>query len=502
MNGYTNNGFTQSLNGILSITDGLGTTIENGSITTGDITGDDIVASTVTSTLLKSTNLELSGNLTIDNNLTVDGTTVVKACLNIDCGESGQCIDFAYGSSSRVDGFYGTIRYNQFGGLVLTGDHINKRIDMFGDNVYIHANLNVDSNFYWNAILYCNSIGAQSGQYLLLNSDDSRDIYINYFKPSSGGKVIFNRSCLASNSSVNIEQGNLNVENGNCNISNNLTISGIAYIPTANITTANITTSNTTNEYISNTLYTNKIDVKVAQSDVYIYPNGGNIYIGSTQNTLMYIKCYSEFQEFVSLQKGFSSYVSSSTSGITNDTNNIVNNLTTDSSSLLSTASTIFNGGVIIKKNLYSSDVMTDSLTSGNIGCGNLNSSNNITCVDLVSDSITTNSLNVSDIGHFKGKLCANINITISPYLSFPLTYSIYDTINGIKNFNLQTYLINSNDNTIFVQPYYSIIFYNYDTILQIIDNSINSTTMFAYIIFNQNLVCTKIIILYKNNLI
>ena len=53
MNGYSNNGFTQSLNGILSLTDGLGTTIENGSIITGDITGDDIVASTVTSTYLK-----------------------------------------------------------------------------------------------------------------------------------------------------------------------------------------------------------------------------------------------------------------------------------------------------------------------------------------------------------------------------------------------------------------------------------------------------------------
>ena len=146
---------------------------------------------------------------------------------------------------------------------------------------------------------------------------------------------------------------------------------------------------------------------------------------------------------------------------------------------------------------------MTDSLTSGNIGCGNLNSSNNITCVDLVSDSITTNSLNVTgDIGHFKGRVCANINITYFPYISFPLTYSIYDTVNGIKNFNLQTQLINGNDCTIFVQPYYSIIFYNYDTILQNIDNSINSTTMFAYIIFNQNLVCTKIIILYKNNLI
>ena len=59
MNGYSNNGFTQSLNGILSLTDGLGTTIENGTIITGDITGEDIVSSTVTTASLKSTNHEI-----------------------------------------------------------------------------------------------------------------------------------------------------------------------------------------------------------------------------------------------------------------------------------------------------------------------------------------------------------------------------------------------------------------------------------------------------------
>ena len=75
MNGYSNNGFTQSLNGILSLTDGLGTTIENGTIKQVDITGDDITANTITTTTLKSTDVELSGNLTVDNNLTVDGIT-------------------------------------------------------------------------------------------------------------------------------------------------------------------------------------------------------------------------------------------------------------------------------------------------------------------------------------------------------------------------------------------------------------------------------------------
>ena len=58
----------QSLNGILSLTDGLGTTIHNGQIITGDIIGDDITSSSLTTTSLKSTNHEITGNLTIDNN--------------------------------------------------------------------------------------------------------------------------------------------------------------------------------------------------------------------------------------------------------------------------------------------------------------------------------------------------------------------------------------------------------------------------------------------------
>ena len=73
------------------------------------------------------------------------------------------------------------------------------------------------------------------------------------------------------------------------------------------------------------------------------------------------------------------------------------------------------------------------------------------------------------------------------------------DTTNEITNFNLQTYLINSNNNSLFIQPYYSIIFYNNENILQIIDNSTGSTMLYNLITFNQSLLCTKIIIQYKN---
>ena len=54
MNGYTTNGFCQSLNGILTISDGLGTTIQEGQISTGDITGQEIVSDSLTTSSLKN----------------------------------------------------------------------------------------------------------------------------------------------------------------------------------------------------------------------------------------------------------------------------------------------------------------------------------------------------------------------------------------------------------------------------------------------------------------
>ena len=174
MNGYSNNGFTQSLNGILSLTDGLGTTIQNGEIITGNITGNDIISSSISTTTLKSLNHELSGNLIVDVNLSVGGTSsftgiitanekingtslkltndlsvsgisTLKSCLNIDSGTSGKCIDLAYGDSTRTDNFYGTIQYNKYGsGVSISGDQTNKRVDIY-NKLYVHGDLSIDS---------------------------------------------------------------------------------------------------------------------------------------------------------------------------------------------------------------------------------------------------------------------------------------------------------------------------------------------------------------------
>ena len=77
-------------------------------------------------------------------------------------------------------------------------------------------------------------------------------------------------------------------------------------------------------------------------------------------------------------------------------------------------------GGLIVKKNIYATDVMSNNFVTGNIGCGNLNSSNNITCIKLKSNSIDCNSITTNDL-FYKGKICCNINLGISPYLSYTI---------------------------------------------------------------------------------
>ena len=61
MNGYSNNGFTKSLNGILSITDGMGTTIENGAITTTSMNVNGNIT---------ATGITVNGNITATRVLT------------------------------------------------------------------------------------------------------------------------------------------------------------------------------------------------------------------------------------------------------------------------------------------------------------------------------------------------------------------------------------------------------------------------------------------------
>ena len=135
-------------------------------------------------------------------------------------------------------------------------------------------------------------------------------------------------------------------------------------------------------------------------STAYLYANGGAIYIGrSFEFSITYLRSYLECQGIAIFKSDVYNDLEVTNAGTVNN-QGIVNNHgftyfknTTDATSLISTASTILDGGFIIKKNLYATDVMSNNLTTGNIGCGNLNSSNNITCVDLITDSIKCNTL-------------------------------------------------------------------------------------------------------------
>ena len=91
MNGYTTNGFVQSMNGILTISDGNGTTIENGTITTNSFTGNGTINftdTTDTSSLLDTSYaVKVSGGAIFEKNVyATDVMTNNVATGNIACG--------------------------------------------------------------------------------------------------------------------------------------------------------------------------------------------------------------------------------------------------------------------------------------------------------------------------------------------------------------------------------------------------------------------------------
>ena len=156
------------------------------------------------------------------------------------------------------------------------------------------------------------------------------------------------------------------------------------------------------------------------------------------------------------------------------------------------TSSNLFNVGTSL-------EAAFNNVAVGNyIGCGNLNCSNNLTSINITTDNIKCNSLSANSI-NYKNQFVGNLNIP-SINLCIPLSNgSILDTTTYYTNFNLQPYLINSNNNSVFLNPNYSLIFYSNNIILQIIDNTNGNNILYNSISFNQNLVCTSIIIQFKN---
>lgn len=158
-------------------------------------------------------------------------------------------------------------------------------------------------------------------------------------------------------------------------------------------------------------------------------------------------------------------------------------------------------GTTIEMGEITTTDLMSDSFVTGNIGCGNLNSSNNVSAPRVNCDNINCKTITADTI-YSKNQLSGFINLGIAPYLTIPLTTTIYDTTTGITNYNLSTYLTNANNNTIMVLPYYAIEFFNNNKMLKSVDNSSGSTVMYNSLSFNLNLTCTKIVVYYKNNIL
>lgn len=149
-------------------------------------------------------------------------------------------------------------------------------------------------------------------------------------------------------------------------------------------------------------------------------------------------------------------------------------------------------------------NILSDGLVTLNCGVANLNSSNLITTVNLLCNYINCKKMKIDKItNHFEHKIGGYINLGISPYLKIPLTQSIYDTTTHIQNYDLSTVLINSNNNTLILLPYYIVTFYNDNIILFTGDNSSGLYPLFYDMInFTLSLTCTKILITYKNIII
>lgn len=154
--------------------------------------------------------------------------------------------------------------------------------------------------------------------------------------------------------------------------------------------------------------------------------------------------------------------------------------------------------------NLNSVDIMTENIVGDKCGFGNFNSSNRVTCVDLICSSITCKNIRLNNItNHYTDKIGGYLNIAISPYLKIPLITSIYDTTSYITNYDLSTILINTNLNSLILLPYYMATFYNDNRIIFICDNSTSTSLLYNLIVFDpSDLICTKILISYKNIII
>jgi len=222
----------------------------------------------------------------------------------------------------------------------------------------------------------------------------------------------------------------------------------------------------------------------------------GPINIGDSNTTNVFLKNLNVKNNIITINKDGDSI---SNAGIEIEENGII-----QSSIKLSNDKTNFNikypydatyYNLITQKNLHDNinnideamfltiGVNNNSIISGNCMVGGTLSVSNIICNNFQCD-------NLKQISAY---------ITLVDKTQIPLYKSINDTTLIYKNLNLNNLLINSNHNTIFIYPYFSIKFY--DESNNIINHFNNNNDDIYFDIF-KNLNVKKINIYYKSKLI
>ena len=258
MNGYSNNGFTQSLNGILSLTDGCGSIIENGEIISNNITSENLSSNTIISNSINTNGLEINDDLILDNDLTVNGNSTFNGDTinmkdnlividdNISCYKKFYNYNgLTFKSDESINnGISNVLQWsdeNGYLGLIYASTRTNNMEFSINNNVLNCFNFN-NGPIYTDNLLYINN---------------GYDVYNNLISLSGkindlqNGNMNFNNKIICEDEiSVNnniIDGGNMGI-GGNLLIGNNLTTANNLYcgktIKTYEIITNNLSCNN------------------------------------------------------------------------------------------------------------------------------------------------------------------------------------------------------------------------------------------------------------------
>ena len=251
LTGYANTGLNQSLNGIMTLTDGAGTIIENGTITTGDINSTGNINSTnIASNAQKITDVTYNlGSLTtnIANNLTVSNNFMGHLASYYDPTSSiqGQLNGIGAGLLGSLNNWSNT---NNFKAVTTTSLHTTGIETIDGGLVVSNT-----CDLYCNGVFPTTSTGSVGG--LTINSSNGGSggstYFLNKQGTGTGGFFFLNSSSSSAPTTLfSVDQaGNLSVSKGIFNTtvtspfmtSSNIDSLNVRFYNLSNLTTANCT---------------------------------------------------------------------------------------------------------------------------------------------------------------------------------------------------------------------------------------------------------------------